>query len=313
MTSTPKIQNAQLLKDALNGLTRIPKSLESKWFYDGKGSLLFEEITRLPEYYPTRTELSILKENAQNLEKYVPAGHVFVELGSGASKKTRVLLDQFKDLAAYVPTDISGPFLNQTARGLRAEYPNLAIDPILADFTTPIPIQQKYHAIPKTAFFPGSTIGNLAQKEAIALLARIRDWDGITGFILGLDLIKDTKILVDAYDDKQGVTSAFNKNLLARLNREAGAAFDLNTFKHEARWDAKEARIEMHLVSTVSQIIRIGSEEISFGKGESIHTENSHKYSRESLAEMAQQSGWHVQEFFTDANALFAVSVLTPI
>lgn len=306
------VSNSALLASALDGLRSDPKTLESKWFYDIEGSLLFEEITELPEYYPTRTELAILIEQAEKLKKFVPAGHAFIELGSGASKKTRALLNQFKDLAAYIPTDISGPFLNVVAKGLRSELPDLTVDPIVADFTSHIPIPDKYQSVPKTAFFPGSTIGNLPRQEAIELLSRVRAWPEITSFILGIDLIKDRQILIDAYDDKQGVTAAFNKNLLARLIRETGAVIDLDAFEHEARWNDREARIEMHLVSSKDQIIQIGTEEITFAKGETIHSENSHKYSFESLTDMAAQSGWHVHEFLTDPKSMFAVCVLTP-
>ncbi|MEY8141548.1 L-histidine N(alpha)-methyltransferase [Falsihalocynthiibacter arcticus] len=312
MMDLPTIQNAALLKSALEGLNSTPKSLESKWFYDNAGSHLFEEITELEEYYPTRTELAILTDNASLLEKYVPAASVLVELGSGASRKTRVLLDQFTQLAAYLPTDISGPFLNQVAQQLRHDYPRLIIDPIVADFTSPIPLHAKYVDTAKTAFFPGSTLGNLSRDDAISLLSRIRKWNNVTGFILGVDLVKDTQILLDAYNDAQGITADFNLNLLHRMNREIGAVFDVDKFEHEARWNDVASRIEMYLVSLSDQSVPIGSEEIRFSKGETIHTENSRKYTRESLSEMAALSGWGVSEFLTDADNLFAVAVLTP-
>jgi dimethylhistidine N-methyltransferase len=247
------------------------------------------------------------------LETSVPAGQAFIELGSGASKKTRVLLDQFKNIAAYIPTDISGPFLGEVAKGLRRDYPNLTVDPIVSDFSKPIPLPVKYATTSKTAFFPGSTIGNLPRGDAIELLQRVRQWPEITSFIVGADLIKDTDVLINAYDDSQGITAAFNKNILLRLNREIGATFDVSTFRHDARWNSREARIEMHLVSKIAQTVRIGAEEITFTQGESIHTENSHKYSEESLAEMAAQSGWKVSEFLTNSDKYFAVTVFTPI
>ncbi|WP_316013306.1 L-histidine N(alpha)-methyltransferase [Roseobacter sp. HKCCA0434] len=306
------IDDPALHASALAGLTASPKTLEAKWFYDAAGSALFERITELPEYYPTRTEAAILRAGTDRLAAAVPDDAALVELGSGASVKTRILLDRLDHLAAYVPIDISATFLAQVAEGLRAAYPALPILPVTGDFMSPVTLPPRIADRPKVAFFPGSTIGNLEPADATALLARIRDWPGIARFILGVDLVKDPATLTAAYDDAAGVTAAFNLNLLHRLNREAGADFDPDGFAHEARWNADAARIEMHLVSRHAQTVRLGDTEIAFAAGESIHTENSHKYTRDSLAGLAGVAGWRIADWMTDPDDLFAVSILEP-
>ncbi len=304
------IENPELLADALQGLRGRPKRLNSKWFYDLAGSALFEDITVLPEYYPTRTEIAILEAEAPRLARYLPPGSALVELGSGASLKTRILLDQSPGLAAYVPLDISAKFLTAAAAVIDNDYPGLPVAPIVGDFLAPITMPERLQGVPKTAFFPGSTIGNLDADTARDLLASVRGWEGITSFILGADLVKDRDVLIAAYDDAAGVTAQFNLNLLRRLNREAGATFAPSRFTHEARWDEAESRIEMHLVSTEAQTVEIGGITIPFAKGESIHTENSHKYTSDSITSLATSAGWSVAEFLTDPDALFAVVVL---
>ncbi|MEQ3624226.1 MAG: L-histidine N(alpha)-methyltransferase [Celeribacter sp.] len=300
-------------RSLLDGLTATPKTAEAKWFYDAEGSALFERITELPEYYPTRTEIGILRDRLADIAMHVPDGAALIELGSGASVKTRVLLDGLDRLAAYVPIDISAEFLAQTARGLRRDYPALTIHPVTGDFMAELSLPDALEGQPKIGFFPGSTIGNLDRDAAVALLAQARRWPEVAGFVLGADLVKAPDVLRAAYDDAQGVTAAFNRNLLHRANREAGADFDPDTFAHEARWNEAEARVEMHLVSRTEQQVRVAGRQVSFAPGETIHTENSRKYTAESLSDMAQAAGWQVAELLTDARDYFAVAVLKPV
>ncbi|MCJ8322864.1 MAG: L-histidine N(alpha)-methyltransferase [Rhizobiales bacterium] len=306
------INNIDLLTSALASLSAENKWLDSKWFYDPAGSVLFEDITKLPEYYPTRTEVKILTKNIDQLQAYIPDGAALVELGSGSSTKTRILLDRFHNLNAYLPLDISEEFLKQSANELAFDYPDLIVDPVVADFMVPFKFPENHVNSSKIAFFPGSTIGNLESDKAIQLLASIHEWNQVSAFIIGIDLIKDIDTLISAYDDAAGVTAAFNLNILHRMNREIGANFDLEKYKHEARWNVEQSRIEMHLVSLVAQIVNIGATKICFEAGESIHTENSHKYSQQSFAKIAAQSGWNISKFITDEDDFFAVAVLQP-
>jgi len=308
----PLVTNRALLANALAGLRASPKRMHPKWFYDPAGSALFERITELPEYYPTRTEHAILRREIGNLASCIPAGAALVELGSGASTKTRILLDALEYLGGYVPIDVSADFLHAVARDLDRTYPNLTVAPLVGDFLGDLALPSVTDELPKVAFFPGSTIGNLEPHEARDLLRRVRQWSGVAAFILGFDLVKDPETLVRAYDDATGVTADFNRNLLHRLNREAGAGFDANAFDHEARWNAQLERIEMHLVSRTAQEISLGDTSISFAEGESIHTENSHKYTREAVDQLAATAGWNVDQFLTDDGCLFAVTVLRP-
>lgn len=304
--------NRELLADALAGLRANPKRMSPKWFYDYVGSEIFERITELPEYYPTRTEVSILRKEIRTLASYVPHGAALVELGSGASVKTRILLDAMRGLAAYVPVDVSAEFLQDVAGNVDRSYQHLTIAPLVGDFQQDLQLPAEIEETPKIAFFPGSTIGNLELNEARDMLSRIRNWPGIEAFILGVDLVKDTETLIRAYDDAQGVTAAFNRNLLRRLNTEAGADFDLDGFDHEARWNDELSRVEMHLVSRGAQEVHLGGTTIRFRPGESIHTESSHKYTRRGVEELAARTGWRAAEFLTDPHELFAVAVLVP-
>ncbi|WP_341368140.1 L-histidine N(alpha)-methyltransferase [Yoonia sp. BS5-3] len=308
----PVIEDKTLYREALAGLQGSPKTLQSKWFYDRTGSDLFEQITTLPEYYPTRTETAILREQAGALAAYVQPGAALVELGSGASTKTRILLDHFDRLSAYVPVDISGDFLQQTAQGLARDYPQFQIIPVEGDFMGEVSLPAALGGVPKLAFFPGSTLGNLDPDAATDLLARVRRWDTISAFIIGIDLVKDTDMLIAAYDDAAGVTAAFNLNILKRLNRDIGADFDLAQFVHAARWNAAESRIEMHLVSKIAQTVMIGGQQIRFAEGESIHTENCRKYTADSFRAMAAKAGWQLDSFHTDKGRLFGVCALVP-
>lgn len=306
------LSNRELIKEAVAGFRATPKRMRPKWFYDYVGSELFERITELPEYYPTRTEILILRNAVETLASYVPDGAALVELGSGASTKTRILLDAMDGLAGYVPIDVSGDFLQVTARDVERMYPGLTTAPLVGDFLQDLKLPHAIGKMPKVAFFPGSTIGNLEMAEAQDLLRRIRTWQGIAAFILGVDLVKNTEVLIRAYDDAEGVTAAFNRNLLHRLNREAGANFDAESFDHQARWNAELSCIEMHLVSRAAQTVRLDGLNIQFRRGESIHTESSHKYTQRGVSDLATKAGWRVAEFLTDPHRLFAVAVLVP-
>ncbi|PZX16527.1 dimethylhistidine N-methyltransferase [Palleronia aestuarii] len=297
---------------AREGLSASPKRMSPKWFYDAAGSALFERITELPEYYPTRTEISILRTHGEALARAVPAGAALVELGSGASIKIRLLLDALPELGAYVPVDISEDFLHASAAELALDYPALDIRPIAGDFTAPLDFPFDIAPRAKVAFFPGSTIGNLDPEGARRLMRTVRAWPGVAGFILGADLVKDETTLVAAYDDADGVTAEFNLNLLTRLNREAGANFDPERFAHRAIWNADAARIEMHLESLEDQSVQVDGLDVAFGKGETIHTESSHKYTPESLRSLAEETGWSCDELFTDAEMQFALAMLSP-
>jgi len=305
------IDNPALKAHALDGLSRRPKGLSPKWFYDTRGSDLFERITALPEYYPARTERAILEARLPEIAAHVPEDAVLVELGSGASVKTRLLLDALPGLSGYVPVDIAEDFLLDTTSQLSADRPDLEIRPLVADFMGPLTLPD-LGGRPVVGFFPGSTLGNLDPTAATELLARLRAWPDHAALILGLDLVKAPGVLEAAYDDAEGVTAAFNLNLLARLNREAGADFDLDAFAHKAVWNAAESRVEMHLESLGEQEVRIAGRTIPFAAGETIHTENSHKFTQDGIAAMASAAGWDLAATFVDAEGLFAVAVLHP-
>jgi dimethylhistidine N-methyltransferase len=304
--------NPELVASATAGLSKSQKTLEAKWFYDCDGSALFEKITDLPEYYPTRTELQILKTCVGDLATGMPDDVALVELGSGASTKTRILLDQMPQIRRYMPIDISEGFLAETARGLAEDYPRLPISPVAGDFMAPLAFPSEAVDQAKVAFFPGSTLGNLEAGGAVDLLARVRAWPQIKGFVLGVDLVKAPSRLIAAYDDSAGVTAAFNLNILHRLNREACGTIDVAAFDHEARWNAVENRIEMHLVARSDQEFLIDGVRFQMVEGESIHTENSHKYTQPGIKEMAAKAGWDLTQFHSDPVGDFAVCLLTP-
>ena len=299
--------------DVLAGLGAAPKRLPAKYFYDGTGSQLFERITELPEYYPTRSEMRILRDHAAAIAKLIPAGSALVEFGSGSSKKARILLAAAPRLAAYVPVDICGEMVEQEAAELRPDFPGLKVLPVTADICFPFELPAQAKAAPaRVGFFPGSTIGNFEPHEAAAFLrnaARILG-AGAT-LIVGVDLIKPVDVLNSAYNDKAGVTAKFNLNLLTRINRELGGSFKLDTFEHHAFYNRERNRIEMHLASLKRQKVKVAGETIEFRAGETIHTENSYKYSVESLAALARGVGWLAAGVWTDARKYFSIQAFT--
>jgi len=294
-------------RSVLAGLAGDPKTLESKYFYDARGSEIFDRITALEEYYPTRAETALLTTQAAAIADFVGPGAVLVEFGSGASVKTRILLDALPDLRAYVPIDISGAHLKMAAAGLAADYA-VPIIPLHADYTAALALPAAVPEGRRVGFFPGSTIGNFAPAEAAAFLARARRLLGLGArFLVGADLRKDTARLLAAYDDRAGVTAEFNLNLLHRINRELGGDFDPAAFRHEARCNAAESRIEMHLVSRKNQQVHVAGQRFAFAEGESIHTENSYKYTAESFATLARQGGWQPLAEWRDPDGLFSL------
>jgi dimethylhistidine N-methyltransferase len=301
---------AEFRTELIEGLSKPQKAVSPKWFYDAEGSRLFEDITRLPEYYPTRQEAALLKDLAPRLTRDFGNDAVLVEFGSGASEKTRILLDAAPTLSTYIPIDISPDALNEAAERITEAYPSIEVVPVVGDFLNLPPLPELGRGR-RIGFFPGSTIGNLDRDDAIAFLktARARLDDGSL-FILGVDLVKAPELLVAAYDDAQGVTAAFNRNLLVRANAELGADFDLDAFEHLAIWNAAESRMEMHLRSTRDQSARIGETVIHFVKGETIHTESSRKYTRASVIKLAEAAGWTVTLFEISAEPSVALALL---
>jgi len=295
-------------RDVWQGLARTPKAMAPKWFYDAKGSALFEAITELQEYYPTRTETALLTRIAPEIAARIPPDAVLIEYGSGASAKTRLLLDAAPQLAAYAPIDISVSALEGAAASIRRDYPKLVVEPLARDFTVGGPPPAVAAARPRVGFFPGSTIGNFDPEEGVRLLAEARALIGDGGlFILGADLVKEPAVLTAAYDDAAGVTAAFNKNLLVRINRELGADFDLAAFDHKAVWNAVDSRIEMHLVSRARQSVHVAGRAFEFDASESLHTENSYKFTVEDVTGMARRAGWRLLERWIAPPPAFAV------
>ena len=303
---------SQMVADAVMGLTATPKRLSPKWLYDTAGSALFEQITKLPEYYLTRTETVLLGNRADDLAGLVPASAALVELGSGASVKTRILLDAGSHLGAYVPIDISANFLKETADDLRRSYPALKVHPVVGDFTQPVQLPDAIHDLPKVGFFSGSTIGNLQPEVGRDLLAGARAWSGVQAFVLGADLVKDEATLVAAYDDAQGVTARFITNALVRLAAEPDVRIDPKRFYYRASWDVELAQIDMELVAKTAHTGRIGETEISFAADEPIHVSASRKYTPATLAALAEAGGWRIDTLYSDEDKLFAVAVLVP-
>jgi L-histidine N-alpha-methyltransferase len=296
--------------DVLDGLSRPQKAIPSRYFYDERGSALFEQICALEEYYPTRTEIAILEGYCDEIGQLLPAQTAVIEMGSGSSRKVKPLLDALKTPAAYVPVDISREHLIASAQALARQYPQLTVIPVWGDFARTFAIPA-LSAAPRVIFFPGSTIGNFTPGDAVALLAGWSCHIGLGGhLIIGVDLKKDPQTLQAAYDDAAGVTAAFNLNLLARANRELGATFELETFAHRAVYDAEKGRVEMHLVSGCEQRVQVEDRVFAFAAGESIHTENSYKYTVAEFQDLARAAGYHPLAVFTDNATLFSVHVL---
>lgn len=309
--STEDEQTAAFRRDLVAGLSRDQKAVPPKWFYDAEGSRLFEDITALPEYYPTRQETALLRDRAAALTADFGPDAVLVEFGSGASEKTRILLDAAPDLAAYVPLDISESALLDAATRIRADYPGLRVQPVLGDFEHLAPLPGDLPQGRRIGFFPGSTIGNLEPDEAERFLASARRMLGEGAlFILGVDLVKDPATLVAAYDDSQGVTAAFNLNVLVRANAELDADFDLDAFVHRAVWNPDASRMEMHLQAVAPAMVRIDSHQFRFTAGETIHTESSRKFTQETVTALAAASGWTLARFDVSPDPAVALAVL---
>jgi dimethylhistidine N-methyltransferase len=299
--------------DAIEGLTKQRKHLPPKYFYDEAGSKLFERITEQPEYYPTRCELEILESQAAEIVKLFPIGAALVEFGTGSSTKARILLKAASRLSAYVPIDISEAHLRAEAARVQRDFPDLEVVPVVADFAQPFELPKQIRAKPCVGFFPGSTIGNFEPHEACAFLQRAGKILGPGSILLvGVDLTKDQRVLNAAYNDKAGVTKAFNLNLLTRMNRELGANFKVPCFEHHAFFNRELSRIEMHLAAIKKHKVRIGGEVIDFRAGDTIHTENSYKYSIEMFGALARGAGWKPLKVWTDKANYFSVHALTP-
>jgi dimethylhistidine N-methyltransferase len=295
-------------QEVLAGLSSRQKAISSRWLYDDHGSALFEEITRLDEYYPTRTELSILCDHSQEISAFCGDQPVLIEYGAGAAIKTEILLEALRAPRFYVPVDISGDFLDGTVARLQARFATLRTRAIVADFTAPIHLPPWVPAGRRAAFFPGSTIGNLDVVEARLLLQRMRHHVGADGCaLIGVDMTKPLNILRPAYDDRLGVTARFNLNLLRRMNRELDANFVLEAFMHHARWNARESAIEMHLVSRWRQTVKVANRRFGFEAGETIHTESSRKYDVPAFERLAREAGWKLTRHWTDPAALFSI------
>jgi len=309
----PDDERSTFAADVLAGLSASPKRLPPKYFYDDAGSLLFERITELPEYYPTRCEMSILRVHAADICRLIPEGAALIEFGAGAAKKARILLRAAPQLAAYVPVDICGEMIEREAAELRADFPKLKVLPVKADITTRFALPAEAEsAASRVGFFPGSTIGNFEPHEAAGFLrnaARVLG-RGAT-LIIGVDLIKPVEVLTAAYNDKAGVTSKFNCNLLKRINRELAGTFKLDGFEHHAFYNRERNRIEMHLASRKRQKVKVLGETVDFRAGETIHTENSYKYSVESLSALARGVGWLPAAAWSDPDNYFSIQAFT--
>jgi dimethylhistidine N-methyltransferase len=301
---------ADLRAEVLHGLSQPRKRLSPKLFYDAEGSRLFDAICELPEYYPTRTEIAILREHGAEMAQHLGREALLVELGSGSSLKIRVLLEALRP-AVYMPVDISSEHLRASAQALAATFPGLQVHAVCADYSAPFALPVDDHEHPRAAFFPGSSIGNFEPAEAEQLLHRVAAILGAEGrLLIGVDLIKERARLERAYNDAAGVTAAFNMNLLQRINRELDGRFDLAHFRHEAFFNADQSRVEMHLMSTCEQQVEVAGQSFAFSEGETIHTECSHKYSIDGFQALAARAGFVPEQVWTDPEQLFSVHCL---
>ena len=300
--------DGEFARDLRAALAARPRRISPKYFYDARGSQLFDRICELPEYYPTRTELSILADNAHEIAAQVGPRAQIVEFGAGSLRKIRLLLDAMKEPASYLPIDISGEHLAQSAADLQRDYPGLDVQPVVADYTQRLLLPPAPAGIgQRVGFFPGSTIGNFSPQEALQFLQGAGEVLRGGALLLGADLIKDPAVLHAAYNDSEGVTAAFNLNLLARANRELGTCFVLDRFAHSAFYNAPEQRIEMHLVSRERQRVALGGTEHELDEGETLHTENSYKFTVDGLRHLALRAGFRPGPVWIDAQRLFSV------
>lgn len=306
----PAPDDDDLVAEALAGLRQSPPALPSKLLYDQRGSELFERICELPEYYPTRTEMAIMRRDADEMAAAIGDHALLIELGSGSSTKTRILLDHLPTLVGYVPIDISREHLRRSAHAIAERYPHLEVMPLGADYSRPLELPNPTRPpARRMIYFPGSTIGNFPETETRAFLQRMAALAGPGGgMLVGVDLRKSPEVLIPAYNDAQGVTAAFNLNMLHRLNREAGADFDVNAFEHRALWNEAEGRIEMHLVATRRQDVTLAGERFRFEAGESIHTESSYKHTLEHFAQLAEP--FEIQRVWMDDDEMFSVQYM---
>ena len=299
------------MSDVVAGLSKSDKALEPKYFYDERGSQLFDEITQLDEYYPTRTETGILNHNAGELAAIIGPEADLIEFGSGSSVKVRILLDSLDGLRSYVPVDISTEHLLQAAEDLAKDYPEVTIIPVAADFTERFDLPAELSGGTRVGFFPGSTIGNFLPDQAVAFLKTAAETLGVGGtLIIGVDLKKDISTLEAAYNDAKGVTAEFNLNVLKRINRELDGDFQLDQFDHDAIYNADAGRIEMHLRSTEDQTVRVNGHTFEFQADETIHTESSYKYSVDEFHALAARAGFEAVKVWTDSDDLFSLHYL---
>ncbi|GAA67724.1 L-histidine N(alpha)-methyltransferase [Pseudoalteromonas sp. BSi20429] len=313
------ITDTEFLNDVISGLTQQQKTLPCKYFYDDKGAALFEQITTLQEYYVTRTELSILAQHSKSIAQMLPENLSIIEPGCGSGKKVAYLLAHMANVKTFVPFEISEEMLSYSLAHLSPLFPDLAISPLLGDFTHSQMVKQltKDTALDSQTnlvYFPGSTLGNFAPVKAIEIMNNFHRLCGVNGYVLiGVDLVKERQVLLDAYNDKAGVTAAFNKNLLQRINNELNGTFNIDNFSHESRFNEQHSRIEMHLVSNRTQSVIINDQQIDFIEGESIHTENSHKYTLESFKQLAAQANLKLEQTWQDDSNYFALCLLRPL
>ena len=306
-----EIARGEFARAVLAGFGQRPRSIPCRFFYDARGAVLFEAITALPEYYPTRVETSLLETHGPEIADAVGEARVLVEFGSGSSRKTSLLLDALGNIDLYLPIDVSGESLEKAAERLAARHDGLSVRPLVADFTKTRALPVATRGRPKLGFFSGSTIGNLSHAEARAFLMNAARLLGTgSAFLIGVDLKKDASILIPAYNDSEGVTAAFNLNLLVRINRELDGDIELRLFAHDAVYNHVEGRVEMYLESLAHQTVRVLGRAFRFARGERIHTENSHKYSVPEFQTLARDSGWTPVAAWTDPDRLFSLHLL---
>jgi L-histidine Nalpha-methyltransferase len=305
--------SATEIREIVDGLSGEQKQISPKYFYDERGSKLFDDITRLPEYYLTNTELGIMRDNIDEIVGLVGKQASLIEFGSGSSLKTRILLEHLSELAAYVPVDISEEHLHASAEKIRSRFPHIDVLPVVADFTKEFDLPKPMvMPIRNVVYFPGSTIGNFEHDMAMELLRVMHHEAGKNGALLiGVDLQKDPEVIESAYNDSAGVTAEFNLNVLQHLNRDYGANFDLDEFSHSANYDPEKGRVVIELVSQANQTVELGDAEFDIADGEAILTEYSHKYTLDGFAAMANAAGFKVEKVWTDAKKLFSVQFLT--